>query len=165
MFHAQNIANYFLTKDKGGKLFNKTLVHKNGRDFYEGNARLNKYLHLAQNLFLAKTGNLLFSEDLYAYDNGAVVPEVQERYSVLLSRKTESNLPEYVCDFLDRIYAAFENATLDELIELSHEDNEWIDKNRFYYKPDQRMNSRARASEYKEQYKDFLHVLDRMIVK
>lgn len=165
MFHTQNIANYFLKKDKAGKLFNKTLVHKNGRDFYEGNARLNKYLHLAQNLFLAKTGNPLFSEDLYAYDNGAVVPEVQERYSVLLSRKTEPDLPEYVCDFLDRIYAAFENATLDELIELSHEDNEWIDKNRFYYKPDQRMNSRARASEYKEQYKDFLHVLDRMIVK
>lgn len=165
MFHAQNIANYFLKKDKAGKLFNKTLVHKNGRDFYEGNARLNKYLHLAQNLFLAKTGNPLFSEDLYAYDNGAVVPEVQERYSVLLSRKTAPDLPEYICDFLDRIYAAFENATLDELIELSHEDNEWIDKNRFYYKPDQRMNSRARASEYKEQYKDFLHVLDRMIVK
>lgn len=165
MFHAQNIANYFLKKDKAGKLFNKTLVHKNGRDFYEGNARLNKYLHLAQNLFLAKTGNPLFSEDLYAYDNGAVVPEVQERYSVLLSRKTEPDLPECVCDFLDRIYAAFENATLDELIELSHEDNEWIDKNRFYYKPDQRMNSLARASEYKEQYKDFLHVLDRMIVK
>ena len=162
MFHAQDIANYFLRKDKDGRMFNKKLVHRNSRDFYEGNARLNKYLHLAQNLFLAQTGDLLFEEDLYAYDNGAVVPEVQERYSVLLSKKSEPNLPEYVCTFLDHIYAAFENATLDELIELSHEDNEWIDKNRFYYKSDQRMNSRARASEYKEQYRDFLRVLDRM---
>ena len=164
MFHAENIANYFLQKDKDGKLFTRKLVHRNGRDFYEGNARLNKYLHLSQNLFLAKTGNPLFMEDLYAYDNGAVVPEVQERYSLLLSRKAKPDLPDEICDFLDRVYAAFENATLDELIELSHEDTEWAEKSRFYYKPDQRMNSRAHYLEYKEQYGDFLRVLDGMSI-
>ena len=85
------IAKYFLSKDPDRQLFNKTLVHKNGRDFYEGNARLNKYLHLAQNIFIAKTGTKLFQEDLYAYDNGAVALDVQENYAILLIYLQEIN--------------------------------------------------------------------------
>ena len=71
------VARFFLAKDPDRRLFNKKLVRRNGRDFYEGNARLNKYLHIAQNLYIAKEGEKLFSDDLYAYDNGAVAPNVQ----------------------------------------------------------------------------------------
>ena len=67
---AKEIAEWFLLQDKDGKIFNKNLINRNGRFFYEGNARLNKYLHLAQNIYIAKTGNALFEDCLYAYDNG-----------------------------------------------------------------------------------------------
>lgn len=156
------IAQYFLSKDVSRALFDKQLIQRNGRMFYQGNARLNKYLHMAQNLFIAKTGQKLFDEDLYAYDNGAVAPSVQESYALLWTRNDTPDLPAPIREFLDRIFKAFENATLDDLIELSHEDSEWIAKHRYYAKPDQRMNSLAHVDEYREQYGDMLVVLDRI---
>lgn len=162
MLQDVNVAKYFLAKDVGRKLFNKNLVHRCGRDFYEGNARLNKYLHLAQNIYIAKTGNKLFSEDLYAYDNGAVSPSVQGNYSLLLSRTDVPEISSEISAFLDKIYAIFQNASLDELIELSHEDSEWIGKHGYYGKAEQRMNSLAHAAEYATQYKDIIKVMDRL---
>lgn len=155
-----DVAKYFLSKDIERKLFNRNLVHKCGRDFYEGNARLNKYLHLAQNIYIAKTGSKLFAEDLYAYDNGAVSPSVQENYSLLLVRTDVPELPMEICAFLDKIYVILQNASLDELIELSHEDSEWIEKHGYYGKAEQRMNSLAHATEYAAQYKDVIKVMD-----
>lgn len=156
------VAQYFLSKDLNRTFFDKQLVQKNGRIFYQGNARLNKYLHMAQNLYIAKTGQKLFAEDLFADDNGAVAPNVQENYALLWARNDVPVLPADIRDFLDRIYKAFENASLDDMIELSHEDSEWASKHQNYAKPDQRMNSLAHAEEYREQYGDMLVVLDRM---
>ena len=158
------VAKYFLSKDTQHKLFNKNLIHKNGRDFYEGNARLNKYLHLAQNIFLAKYGVRLFSGDLYAYDNGAVAPIVQENYAVLLSKSDIPSIPTKTKDYLDRIYKIFENASLEELIELSHEDTAWRDKHNFYSKADQRMDTDKHIDEYREQYADLIKLMGRIEV-
>lgn len=165
MLKAIDIASYFINKDTDRLLFNKEFIHKNGRGFYEGNARLNKYLHLAQNIYIAKTGGKLFNEDLYAYDNGGVVLSVQENYSILLNTKRGVVIPEDVCIFLDKIYKIFENASIDELIELSHEDNEWENK-RIYHmrKEDQKMDSLSHVDEYKEQYHDIIKVMDRMVL-
>lgn len=162
MIKARDAARYFLNKDKDNTLFTKKLVEKNGRKFYEGNARLNKYLHMAQNIYIAKTGGKLFEDDLYAYDNGAVAIDVQENFAVLLNRKSEPMLEEGIRDFLDRIYEILKNATLDELIELSHEDAEWEAKHAFYSKRQQKMDSMARIEEYKEQYRDVLRVMERL---
>lgn len=41
---------------------------------------------------------------------------------------------------------------LDELIEMSHEDSEWLDKHGFYKKEDQRMDSMERVEEYRAQH-------------
>ena len=49
-----------------------------------------------------------------------------------------------------------------ELIELSHEDSEWIDKHNYYQKNDQKMDSMARKEEYAKQYADMVKVLERM---
>ena len=54
------------------------------------------------------------------------------------------------------------NASLDELIEMSHEDSEWLDKHSFYKKEDQRMDSMERVEEYRAQYADMIKVLERM---
>lgn len=162
MLTDMQVAKYFLSKDTDGALFNKKLIGRNGRTFYEGNARLNKYLHIAQNLYIAKTGKKLFSDDLYAYDNGAVAPNIQENYAILLARPKDVELSEEMRDFLDRVYAALQNAELEELIEISHEDPEWIAKHTYYQKPMQRMDSMAFAEEYKQQYADMLKIMERM---
>ena len=73
-----DVARYFLNQDKSGEIFNKELRKQNGRMIYEGNARLNKYMHLAQNIYIAKYGIPLMDSVFYAYDNGAVDPEVQK---------------------------------------------------------------------------------------
>lgn len=163
MIRGIDAALYILSLDKKHELFNKNLRTQNGRRFYEGNARLNKYMHLAQNIYIAKYGEPLVDSVFYAYDNGAVDPKIQENYSVLLERKDKNVVMEdNEKKFLDAIYKAFRNATLDELIELSHEDSEWIDKHNYYQKNDQKMDSMARKEEYAKQYADMVKVLERM---
>lgn len=163
MIRGIDAALYILSLDKKHELFNKNLRTQNGRRFYEGNARLNKYMHLAQNIYIAKYGEPLMDSVFYAYNNGAVDPKIQENYSVLLERKDKNVVMEdNEKKFLDAIYKAFRNATLDELIELSHEDSEWIDKHNYYQKNDQKMDSMARKEEYAKQYADMVKVLERM---
>lgn len=163
MIRGIDAALYILSLDKKHELFNKNLRTQNGRRFYEGNARLNKYMHLAQNIYIAKYGEPLMDSVFYAYDNGTVDPKIQENYSVLLERKDKNVVMEdNEKKFLDAIYKAFRNATLDELIELSHEDSEWIDKHNYYQKNDQKMDSMARKEEYAKQYADMVKVLERM---
>jgi uncharacterized phage-associated protein len=164
MLTATDVAMYFISKDVFGTVFGKNLIVRNGRRFYEGNARLNKYLHLAQNIRLAKTGEPLFVDAFYAYDNGAVIPEIQENYLLLTSDRTQKSrlaATEEEKAFLDKIYFVFRNADIDELIELSHEDDEWRDKSVFFRKEDQKMDSTKRVSEYGEQYADMLKIMDR----
>lgn len=160
MLRAETVAQYFLSKDPNREVFTKNLIIKNGRKFYDGNARLNKYLHLSQNIYIAKTGEKLFSDDMYAYDNGAVVLDVQENYSLLHSRHFVPDLPESYRIFLDELYDILGDASLDELIGLSHEDNEWVDKHLYYRKNDQRMDSMSRVDEYRKQYSDILLVME-----
>ena len=161
MLKAIDFAKYFLNKDDG-TLFNNKLVERSGRRFYEGNARLNKYLHIAQNLYIAQHGRKLFEDDLYAYDNGVVIPSVQENYLAIKSRYVGKSIPSDERAFLDKIYQALQNASLEELIEISHEDSEWERKSGFYKKEDQKMDSLKNVDEYREQYKDMLIILDRM---
>ena len=161
MLKAIDIARYFLSLDTDENMFGRNLVSRQGKTFCEGNARLNKYLHIAQNLYIAKTGCKLFIEDLYAFDNGAVVPSVREKY-VLLCRTTKDkpDIPADYVEFLKKVYRVLKNATLDELIEISHEDNEWRERNP--HRENQRMNSLSRAEEYKKQYADMLKIMERM---
>lgn len=68
MLRGIDVARYFLSLDKEHKLFGRALRNQNGRNFYEGNARLNKYLHLAQNIYIAKYGTPMMDSVFYAYD-------------------------------------------------------------------------------------------------
>lgn len=164
MLSANDVAKYFLRLDSNNSLFSANVITRNGRQFYDGNARLNKYLHLAQNLYIAKTGRPLMDAVFYAYDNGAVIPEIQERYMAIRSKKNEGdiNISSDEKAFLDKVFLLLQNASVDDLIELSHEDAEWVDKQGHYYKEDERMDSMARAEEYKLQYADALTLMDRM---
>ena len=125
MISARSVAEYFLSKDPEGKIFNKNVVLYNGRKFYEGNARLNKYLFLSQVVYMAKYGHKLFEDDFCAYDNGPVVEEIMNSYGRLLGKVNNQILDEETRTFLDKIYISLENASYEELIDITHEDPEW----------------------------------------
>ena len=108
---ARDVALFFLLKDTNNTVFTQNLVNKNDRTFYDGNARLNKFLHLAQNIYLAKYGELLYDDDLLAYDNGGVVQEVQKGYGFLLHNKQKLSssicITEQAKSFLNVLYDVF----------------------------------------------------------
>ena len=163
MLKALDVAKYFLAKDPGRNIFNLNLIERNGRFFYEGNAKINKFLHLSQNVYIAKTGTTLFADDLYAYDNGAVALNVVNDYAILQKKElSKPNFGDIINEFLDRMFYMLKSADIDELIDLSHEDGEWIQKSRNYQKTDQKMDSMSRAAEYKDQYADTLMIMYRM---
>ena len=164
MLNPKDVAVYFLQKDKDHRLFDpKKLKELNGRTFYVGNARLNKYLHIAQNVYIAMTGEKLMDVDFLAYDNGAVTEEVMGNYQLLFKNLgTDIKLSDFEIKYLNKIFNALKNANLDELIAISHEDPEWEEKSKYYSKSDQRMDSLSRQKEYREQYRDFIKILDRM---
>ena len=158
MLKAADIAKYFLSKDKNRVLFNNNIVENNNRKSYEGNIRLNKYLFLAQVVYMAKYGKKIFNDDFVAYDNGPVIKDIVNNYSIITARNEQVNLPIKVKTFLDKIYMALENATYDELIEITHEDPEWIKlSNNTYNAPI--MNLEDNIKEYKHRYKGLIEAL------
>lgn len=158
MHNAKDVAIYFLNKDNKKKLFKDNLVTKNGHKFYEGNARINKYLFLSQVVYLAKYGQKLINDDFKAYLNGPVIPCIMHNYQKILKEK-EYNLPLEVQEFLDKIYFALEDANIDELIDITHEDPEWIRlKEKTYNRPT--MNLEKNIKEYQKRYKGLIEALN-----
>ncbi|MDR0930428.1 MAG: SocA family protein [Clostridiales bacterium] len=163
MYEAIEIAKYFLNKDPKRTYFNHNLITRQGiggeQKFYEGNAKLNKFLHIAQELYIARTGKQLISDDFYAFTHGAIVDSVRNEFNVRLYKTgiLDVNITdEETKDFLDRIYNILKSASIDDLIELSHEDDEWQEKSRATQKTQQKMNFMKNAIVYKERFSDAL---------
>ena len=148
MYSAEIIAKYFLFKDKNKKLFNNNVVENNNR----------KYLFLSQVVFLAKYEKKLFNDDFIAYDNGPVIKSIVNNYSLMSARREEVDLPKDVKTFLDKIYDALINASYKELIEISHEDPEWIKLSQNTFNAPV-MNLDKNIEEYKERYKGLIAAL------
>ena len=158
MITAKNVAEYFLSKDPERKLFNKNVVLYNDRKFYEGNARLNKYLFLAQVVYMAKFDSKLFSDDFCAYDNGPVIETIMNSYGRLTGKQNQNIISEDIRNFLDKIYFSLENATYEELIEITHEDPEWKKlSDSTYIAPI--MHIEKNIEEYKKRYKGLISAL------
>lgn len=167
MASAKDVATYFLQLDTDNTLFsNDEFITRNGRSFVQSSGRLNKYLHLAQNIYFAKTSELLFPEKLYAFDNGGVVEEIRTKFFHIRQQKQNVvvNLSDEIKVFLKKLYIILKNADIDELIKLSHQDPEWIRKNRYFAKKDQIMETEKHLQEYKEQYADVLQLMESMAV-
>ena len=159
MINAELVAKYFLSKDTKRKLFGMNAVNYNGRNCYEGNARLNKYLFLSQVVYLAKYNKKLIKEDFCAYENGSVVPEIMKSFPISKSDNTFENISNKDKLFLDKIYYSLENATYEELIEITHEDPEWMSlKGLAYNAP--AMDLEKHIDEYKKRYKGIIEALN-----
>jgi len=107
MLNQYDVVNFFFSLDPKRELFNQKLITRNGATFYEGNARLNKYLHLAQNIYLAMTGELLIDTSFYAYSNGAVVPAIQRDYRILSASTLNLFSYPFISDIILSILVAF----------------------------------------------------------
>lgn len=158
MISADVIAKYFLSKDPDRVLFNNNVVEKNNRKFYEGNARLNKYLFLSQVVFLAKYEKKLISDDFVAYDNGPVIKSIISNYQIISAREEQVEVPNDIKVFLDKIYDSLENASYEELIEITHEDPEWIRLKKDTFNAPI-MNIEKNIEEYKERYEGLIRAL------
>ena len=158
MLTAKQVAEYFLSKDSERKLFNYNVVSYNSRKFYEGNARINIYLFLAQVVHLAKFNLRLFSDDFVAYDNGPVIESIINSYEKLTNQDNDKNIDEIEKTFLDKIYLSLENATYEELIDIIHEDSKWqILSEDTYNAPV--TNLEKNISGYKKRYKGLIEAL------
>lgn len=155
---AQEVAEYFLSKDPERKLFNKKIATYNERKFYEENVRLNKYLFLAQVVYLAKYEKKLFNDNFCAYDNGPVVETIMLSYARLNANAHADVIDSQTKEFLDKIYLSLENASYEELIEITHEDPEWQKlSNHTYNAPI--MNIEDNIEEYKKRYRGLIAAL------
>ena len=159
MLKAKVVAEYFLSKDPTRKIFNENIINYNGRTSYEGNIRLNKYLFLSQVVYLAKYDKKLISDDFVAYDNGPVVESVVKSFGRIVKSNNAVDINENDKEFLDKIYFSLENATYEELIEITHEDPEWLAlSNNTYNAPV--MNIEKNIDEYKKRYKGLIEALN-----
>lgn len=167
MINALEAARYLISLDPSLQYFNKRVTSYNGRDFYEGNARLNKMLHLAQNIYIGKQGEKLIDADFYAYDNGGVIVEVQENYAMLIGTREKSacNISQSARDFLHKIFIMLKDAPISELIDIDHEDPAWQEKHHYFSKAAQKMDSMKYADEYKDQYEAAIFYLDKLTIE
>ena len=159
MLTANLVANYFISKDRGRKLFTNKIVEINGVKSYEGNVRINKYLFLSQVVYLAKYNKKLFSDNLVAYTNGPVVIDIINNYLTLYNEKNTNNLiDDKTKEFLDKIYISLENATCEELVDISHDDPEWqkLSANTYSH---QTMDLESHIEYYKKTYKGLIEAL------
>ena len=131
-------------------------VCRNRTSFFSGNEK--GRARVVQFLWVLPT---IMKTALYAFDNGAVVPSVRERFiSLYRTVKDKPDIPQEYVAFLNKVYKILMNATLEELVEISHEDNEWRIRNP--HRENQCMDSLSRVEEYKKQYADILKVMERM---
>lgn len=158
MMKAEVIAKYYLSKDSDRVLFNNNVVVKNNRKFYEGNARLNKYLFLSQVVYLARYERKLISDNFVVYDNGPVIKDIITEYPIISSRRETVTIPDDVKVFLDKIYESLKNASYEELIEITHEDPEWIKLSKDTFNAPI-MNLEKNIEEYKQRYKGLIAAL------
>lgn len=158
MENVKELAKFILSLDKDDQVFHYESIVLNGRECLAGKVRLNKYLHIMQMMYISLYDQKLFNENMYAYDNGAVIDEILNSYAELRINRDNYSLEnaENVKPFIKKMYEMLKPAPLDILIEISHQDEEWIKKHNYYAKSDQLMNIDSQKENYKELCADFI---------
>ncbi|WP_392532905.1 Panacea domain-containing protein [Nostoc sp. C117] len=119
MLNAVNIAQYFLEKGEGSVT----------------QLKLQKLVYYAQGFYLAKIGNPLFPEVIYAWDMGPVLVELRREYGAYGNRPipTASILPldfsieKNTVRYLDNIWICFGRYTAIQLVKMTHREQPWIE--------------------------------------
>lgn len=161
MEKVENIAKYILYLDKHNDVFINKLINLQGRDCYEGNVRLNKYLHIMQMVYIAMNDKKLFDDDMYAFDNGVVVNSVMNNYNYLKSKKDSYIITnDDIKNYIEKMFNILKYAPLKDLIEISHQDEEWKKKHIYYSKKEQLMDIDSQKESYKKMCADFIEMFN-----
>lgn len=120
MLTCHDIARYFLslTDEDSGDLIS--------------NLKLQKLVYYAQGFHLAKYESPLFSEDIYAWTHGPVVPSLYNEYkrygSGPIPCPTDLNYELYNSEtraFLDEVYSVYGQFSAWKLRNMTHEESPW----------------------------------------
>ena len=76
----------------------------------------------------------------------------------MFSKRENVDIPSDIKIFLDKIYDSLKNASYEELIEITHEDPEWIKLSKDTFKAP-KMNLENNINEYKQRYKGLIEAL------
>lgn len=161
MENAENIAKYILSLDTNKDIFINKLIELNGRECYEGNVRLDKYLHIMQMVYVAMNDKKLFNDAMYAYDNGVIVDSVMSNYRYLINAKETYKINDVsIKKYIDKMFNILKYAPLEELINISHQDEEWKKKHSYYQKQEQLVDVDSQKQNYKEMCADFIEMFN-----
>jgi uncharacterized phage-associated protein len=160
MEKVEDIAKYILSLDNNNQIFIDNLLTLEGRKCYAGNVRLNKYLHIMQMVYIAINNKKLFEEEMYAYDNGVVVDTVMSNYKYLSSTRNNYNIKDKdTKKFIKKMFDILQYAPLEELINISNQDEEWRKKHNYYQKKDQLIDVDSQKENYQKMCADFIEIL------
>ena len=76
----------------------------------------------------------------------------------MVSQKETVKIPSQIKIFLDKIYDSLKNATYEELIDITHEDPEWLRLSKETFNAPI-MNLEQYIEEYKQRYKGLIAAL------
>lgn len=119
MCKAVDVASWFINNDY------------NPKNSKESNLKLNKLLYFAQLISLIKREKPLFSEDLYAFENGVVVEAVRipfcNDYSnfVKTAKKNRTDFSNEELEILNLTKNIFLGVSPEDLSNLTHEHKSW----------------------------------------
>jgi uncharacterized phage-associated protein len=127
-FTAKEIAKWFLVR-------NNADVRQFGSELLT-HLKLQKLLYYAQGVHLAYTGNELFSDEIYAWDHGPVVPRVYDEYRgkrEIDFEPTEADLEifdrvqsnEDTRNVLETVYQHYGKYSAWHLRNMTHEERPW----------------------------------------
>ena len=162
---AFDVAKYFISKDTDETVFNSKRCSFDIKGApVQGNLMLNKLLHTAQGVYIAKYGKKLFDDTLYAYSNGPVVESVRTKYFQLLRKRDtfkDFHISPDIDHLLDQIYDLYYDTDPEEFIMISHNDVAWAESVHDEAN-DQRMDVMKHADDYRHLYSGVLMMFDRM---
>lgn len=98
---------------------------------FDGNMKLQKLLYFSQLVHLAKTGYVLFNDDMYAFEKGTVIETVRNKYKndcinlKLEAKMSDIYIPDEQLDTIQIVADIFGDINALELSELNHLQKSW----------------------------------------
>ena len=128
-YTALDIAKWFLW-------YNNKVVMVDSDADYISNLKLQKLLYYAQGSFLAIKDQLLFDEDLLAWEHGPVVSEVYQKYKkyhssgIPFDEEYKNNITKEDESLLKEVYRVFGKYSAWGLREMTHNETPWKETKR-----------------------------------
>ena len=87
MIDIMDVALYLLMQDTEDQFNKDKIFAYKGKEYIEGNVRLNIFLFMARAMYISKTGEPMFEDNFEAWEVGTICPKVYEHYNELLDKR------------------------------------------------------------------------------